>query len=48
MSDIKKINESNNLLIPFDKSRNIYIIQRDDYNKYVRENVTKIYERSTK
>ena len=47
MSDRKKINESNELLIHADKSRNIYIIQKDDYNKYVRDNVTKTYKRST-
>ena len=53
MSDIKKINDSNELLIPADKSRNIYIyiyiyiMQKDNYNKYVRDNVTKTYKRST-
>ena len=55
MSDIKKINESNELLIPADKSRNIYIyiyiyiyiMQKDDYNKYVRDNVIKTYKRTT-
>ena len=48
MFDIKKdINESNNLLISVDKSRNTYIMQKDVYNKYVRENITKIYKRST-
>ena len=25
----------------------IYIVQKDDYNKYVRDNVTKTYKRST-
>ena len=47
MSDIKKINESNELLIHADKSRNVYIILKDDYNKCVRDNVTKTYKRST-
>ena len=47
MSDIKKIYESNDLLIPPYKSRNIYIIQKDDYNKYVRHDVTKTYKHST-
>ena len=47
MSDIKKINESNKLLIPADKSRNIYIMQKNDYNKYVSDNVTKTYKRTT-
>ena len=41
VSDIKKINESNKLLIPADKSRNIYVMQKDDYKKYVRDSVTK-------
>ena len=45
--DIKKINESNELLIPADKSRNIYIMQKDDYNKYIKDNVTKTCKRST-
>ena len=47
MSDIKKINESNVLLISADKSRNVYLIQKDDYNKYVRDSVTKTYKHST-
>ena len=51
ISEIKKRNESNDLSIPADKSRNIYIyiyiMQKDDYNKYVRDNVTKTYKRST-
>ena len=53
ISEIKKRNESNDLSIPADKSRNIYIyiyiyiVQKDDYNKYVRDNVTKTYKRST-
>ena len=45
--DIKKTNESNELLIPADKSRNIYIMQKDDYNKYIKDNVTKTCKRST-
>ena len=51
MSDIKKINDSNKLIIPADKSKNIYIyiyiMQNNDYNKYVRDNVTKMYKHST-
>ena len=42
ISEIKKRNESNDLSIP-----DIYIMQKDDYNKYVRDNVTKTYKRST-
>ena len=47
MLNIKGIKESNELLIPADKSRNIYIVQDDDYKEYVRDNVTKIYKHST-
>ena len=38
------MNESNNLLIPADESRNIYIIPKDDYNRYIRDNITKTYK----
>ena len=47
MSHIKKINESNELLIPADKSRNIYTIQKDDCSKYVRDSATKTYKHYT-
>ena len=47
MSGIKKINESNEFLIPAGKWRNIYIMHKDDYSKYVRDSVTKTYKRST-
>ena len=45
MSDIKKMNESNKLIIPADKSKKY--IQNNDYSKYVRDNVTKTYKHST-
>ena len=35
------------MLIPTPKSRNIFIIQKDDYNKYVRDYVTQTYKCST-
>ena len=35
------------MLIPIPKSRNIFIIQKDDYNKYVRDYVTQTYKCST-
>ena len=47
MSDIKNIHESNELLIPAGKSKNLYIIHKDNYNRYVRDNATKISKRST-
>ena len=45
--DIKRINSTDKVLIPADKSRNIYQIDKNDYNKFLRENVTKTYKRST-
>ena len=35
------------MLIPTPKSRNIFIIQKDDYNEYVRDYVTQTYKCST-
>ena len=35
------------MLIPTPKSRNIFIIQKDDYNKYVRDYVTQTHKCST-
>ena len=45
--DIKRINSTDKVLIPADKSRNIYQIDKNDYNKFLRANVTKTYKRST-
>ena len=47
MLNIKGIKKSNELLIPADKLRNIYIVQDDDYKEYIRDNATKIYKNST-
>ena len=42
-----RINNTDKVLITADKSRNIYQINKSDYNKFLRENVTKTYERFT-
>ena len=47
MLNIKGIKKSNELLIPADKLRNMYIVQDDDYKEYIRDNATKIYKNST-
>ena len=47
MSEIKNINQSNNLLMHADKTRKKHIIQKDYYDKYLRENVSKTYKPST-
>ena len=44
--DIKKVNESNELLVAADKLRNTYTMQKDNYSKYARDNLTKTYKRS--
>ena len=46
--DIKRINTSKNVLAKADKSRNIYQLGKDDYKKYLRENITKTYKKPRK
>ena len=46
--DIKRINISKKVLVKADKSRNIYQLDKDDYKKYLRENITRAYKQSTK
>ena len=45
--DIKRINTSKKVLVKADKSRNIYELSKDEYKKYLRENITKTYKKST-
>ena len=42
--DIKKIKNSKKLFINADKSRNTYEMNKEEYEKYLLENVTKIYK----
>ena len=44
--DIKDVKSINKLLLPPDKSRNIYKLGNDQYRKLLRENVTKTYKKS--
>ena len=44
--DIKDVKFINKLLLPPDKSRNIYKLGNDQYRKLLRENVTKTYKKS--
>ena len=46
MKDIKKIKNSEKVFINADKSRNIYEMTKEKYEKYLLENVTKIYKRT--
>ena len=45
--DIEIIKQSKNVFISADKSTNIYTMEKDDYNRYLRENITKTYKNQT-
>ena len=40
-NDTKTINSTQVILVNADKSSNIYKLSKDDYNKYMLENITK-------
>ena len=44
--DIKLIKNTKEMLINADKSRNIYKVSRENYKKYLVENMTKTYKKS--
>ena len=44
--DVRKVNTSNNVFIFADKTKNIYETTPENYNKILRENVTKTYKLS--
>ena len=41
--DIIEIRNSNKIFVAADKSRNIYKLEKEDYNKLLHENITKTY-----
>ena len=43
--DMEIVKQSNNLFISVDKSTNIYAMEKDDYNRFLRENITKTYKK---
>ena len=47
-NDIKTINSTQEILVNADKSSNIYKLSKDDYNKYMLENITKTYKKCNK
>ena len=47
-NDIKNINNTPEILVNADKSSNIYKLSKDDYNKYMLENITKTYKKCNK
>ena len=47
LNDIKRINTTEKVLVKADKSRDIYQLDKNDYKKYLHENITKTYKKST-
>ena len=45
--NIKQIKCTNKVIVPADKTRNLYKVEKEDYKKYLRDNITKIYKKST-
>ena len=43
--DVKEINSSSNLLVPADKTTNLYSMSREAYQKLLSNNITKSYKR---
>ena len=46
-TDIKIVRQSKNIFISADKSTNICAMEKDDYNQYLRENITKTFKNQT-
>ena len=44
LNDVKKIEDSDKTFIPADKSRNIYLLSKDEYQKLLIKTVTKTYK----
>ena len=44
--DIKIVRQSKSIFISADKSANIYAMEKDDYNRHLRENITKTYKKT--
>lgn len=42
--DLRKINATNKILVPADKTRNIYCLNHEDYDKILTENITSTYK----
>ena len=47
-NDIKEINNTNELLVKADKSTNIYKFPKDQCKKYLFDNLTKTYKKSSR
>ena len=45
--DVRNITMNQKLLIPADKTNNLYDLSSDEYNKLLTENISKVYKKST-
>ena len=45
---ITKIRSSKKVIVPADKTRNLYKMEKEDYNKFSSENITKTYKKSNR
>ena len=45
--DVRNIGKNRNLLVPADKTNNLYKLTTDEYNKLLTENISKAYKEST-
>ena len=46
-NDIKQIKCTNKVIVPADKTRNLCKVEKEDYKKYLEDNITKTYKKST-
>ena len=46
--DVKVINNTKQVLVNADKSNNTYKMNKNAYNKYLTENITKTYKKTNK
>ena len=44
LNDVKKIKQSDKMFVPVNKSRKIYLLSKDEYQKLLTENITKTYK----
>ena len=44
LNDVKKIKDSDKIFVLADKSRNIYLLSKDEYQKLLTKNITKTYK----
>ena len=46
-NDIEEIKCTNKLIVPADTTCNLYKVEQEDYKKFLRDNITKTYKKST-